>query len=76
MTEPAVGNIQQQILDFMTQPKIMVTDPNQPTLRDWFAMAALISGNFMPKSSEDVAMCAYDIADAMLTERGKHVGGR
>lgn len=41
------------------------------TLRDEFAMAALISGIFFPHNVDDAAQCAYGIADAMMKERMK-----
>lgn len=74
MTEPAIGNTQQQILDaltILTTPKMVVEDPNK--LRDQFAMAALRGcmdkvGGFNPAMhAED----AYAMADAMIEARGK-----
>jgi len=44
------------------------------TLRDQFAMAALhavLRFHVVPATSEEVARMAYELADAMLMERGR-----
>jgi len=74
MTEPAVGNMQQQMLDaltILTTPQMMVDDPKK--LRDQFAMVALIGILVgLPNRKigpEDYAHDAYMFADAMMKER-------
>lgn len=73
MTEPAVGNTQQQILNalkILTTPQMVVNDPK--ALRDKLAMAALTGIVQRETCSQNLlvsALEAYDYADAMMQAR-------
>ena len=80
MTEPAVGNTQQQILNavkILTTPQMVADDPK--ALRDKLAMAALTGIVQREGGNQNLlvsALEAYDYADAMMQAREKSDGHR
>jgi hypothetical protein len=73
--EQQLHGIAESIMTHDGQQTARPIDPNHATLRDQFAMAAIIgicvNFHLLSDRQELLACSAYEVADAMLKERAK-----